>query len=108
MMKRKSPGDDDDDDMEGEMKFSDDEKQIGGEEEMVEDEQEDGKRAITYQVGDSFDNKGLDYEPNPYHTRYGPQREKTCLRGFANNKGADQPVHTRSLISAFVIHFFGK
>ena len=23
---------------------------------------------------------------------------------FANNKGADQPAHTRSLISAFVIH----
>ena len=24
--------------------------------------------------------------------------------GFANNKGADQPAHLRSLISAFVIH----
>ena len=34
-----------------------------------------------------------------------PQREKTCLRGFANNTGADQPAHTRSLISAFVIRF---
>ena len=33
---------------------------------------------------------------------YGPRREKTCLRGFANNKGADQPAHPRSLISAFV------
>ena len=33
----------------------------------------------------------------------GPQREKTCLRGFANSKGADQPAHPRSLISAFVI-----
>ena len=32
-----------------------------------------------------------------------PQREKTCLRGFANNKGADQPARPRSLISAFVI-----
>ena len=32
-------------------------------------------------------------------------RENTCLRGFANNKGADQPAHTRSLISAFVIRF---
>ena len=29
--------------------------------------------------------------------------EKTCLRGAANNTGADQPVHPRSLISAFVI-----
>ena len=30
-------------------------------------------------------------------------REKTCLREFANNKGADQPAHPRRLISAFVI-----
>ena len=29
--------------------------------------------------------------------------EKTCLQGFANNKGADQPAHPRSLISDFVI-----
>ena len=29
--------------------------------------------------------------------------EKTCLREFKNNKGADQPAHPRSLISAFVI-----
>ena len=36
---------------------------------------------------------------------FGPRREKTCLRGFATNTGADQPAHTRSLISAFVIHF---
>ena len=34
----------------------------------------------------------------------GPRRKKTCLRGFANNTGADQPAHPRSLISAFVIH----
>ena len=33
----------------------------------------------------------------------GPGREKTCLRGFANNIGADKPVPTHSLISAFVI-----
>ena len=33
----------------------------------------------------------------------GPSCNKTCLRGFANNKGADQPVHPCSLISAFVI-----
>ena len=32
----------------------------------------------------------------------GPRREKTCLRRFANNKGADQPAHPRSLISAFI------
>ena len=35
----------------------------------------------------------------------GPQREKTCLQGFANNTGVDQPAHPRSLISAFVIRF---
>ena len=33
----------------------------------------------------------------------GPRREKTCLRRFANNKGADQPAHLRSLVSVFVI-----
>ena len=32
------------------------------------------------------------------------RREKTCLRGFANNIGAEQPAHSRRLISAFVIH----
>ena len=35
---------------------------------------------------------------------HGPFLKKTCLEGFANNKSADQPAHTRSLISAFVIH----
>ena len=35
----------------------------------------------------------------------GPRREKTCLLGFANNTGAEQPAHPRSLISAFVIRF---
>ena len=37
--------------------------------------------------------------------RNGPRREKNCHRGFANNTGADQPAHPRSLISAFVIRF---
>ena len=36
---------------------------------------------------------------------FGPRREKTCLRGFANNTGADQPAHPRRLISAYVIPF---
>ena len=35
----------------------------------------------------------------------GQRREKTFLRGFANNTGADQPAHPRSLISTFVIRF---
>ena len=30
-------------------------------------------------------------------------RENLSSRGFANNTGADQPAHPRSLISAFVI-----
>ena len=34
---------------------------------------------------------------------YGPRCEKTYLQRFANNKGPDEPVHSRSLISAFVI-----
>ena len=35
----------------------------------------------------------------------GLDARKTCLRGFANNKGADQPAHPRSLISAYVFRF---
>ena len=31
-----------------------------------------------------------------------PGHKKTCLMSYANNKGADQPAHPRSLISAFV------
>ena len=34
---------------------------------------------------------------------FGPRREKTCLPVFAINKGADQPAHPRSLISAIII-----
>ena len=39
------------------------------------------------------------------HGLFGPRREKTCLRVFTNNTGADQTAHPRSLISAFVIRF---
>ena len=35
---------------------------------------------------------------------YEPGHEKTCIMSYANNKGADQPAHPRSLISAFVVH----
>ena len=31
-----------------------------------------------------------------------PGHEKMCLMSYANNKGADQPAHPRSLINAFV------
>ena len=34
---------------------------------------------------------------------YGPGHAKTCLMPYANNKGADQPAHPRSLISTFVV-----
>ena len=33
---------------------------------------------------------------------------KSCLRGFANKKGADQPARPRSLISTFDIRFFER
>ena len=42
------------------------------------------------------------------HCLYGPQHEKTCLRGFANNKVADQPTHPRSLIRAFIIRLLER
>ena len=32
-----------------------------------------------------------------------PGHQKMCLMSYANNKGADQPAHSRSLISAFVV-----
>ena len=41
---------------------------------------------------------------NVHKALHGPWREKTCLWGFANNTGSDQPVHPLSLTSAFVIH----
>ena len=34
-----------------------------------------------------------------------PGHEKMCLMSYANNKGADQPAHPRSLISTFVVHW---
>ena len=37
-----------------------------------------------------------------YEILYGSLRENLSS-GFANNKGADQPAHARSLISTFVI-----
>ena len=35
----------------------------------------------------------------------GPGHEKTCLRGFAMNKGTYQPVHPDRLSRAFVVRF---
>ena len=36
----------------------------------------------------------------------GPGHAKTCLIPYANNKGADQPAHPRSLINTFVVRCF--
>ena len=30
------------------------------------------------------------------------------VMSYANNKGADQPVHPRNLISAFIVHFLAS
>ena len=40
-----------------------------------------------------------------YSGLFGPRGDKTCLRSFANNTGADQPAHPHSLIGALVIRF---
>ena len=47
----------------------------------------------------------IDYnEKKPFIYRwYEPNQEKMCLMSYANNKGADQPAHPCSLISAFVV-----
>ena len=34
---------------------------------------------------------------------FGRGHAKMCLMAYANNKGAGQPAHPRSLISAFVV-----
>ena len=34
---------------------------------------------------------------------FGPGHAKMCLMPYANNKGADQPAHPRSLISTFIV-----
>ena len=46
----------------------------------------------------------VSHENNLKHVKiYEPGHEKICLMPYANNKGADQAVHPRSLISAFVV-----
>ena len=34
----------------------------------------------------------------------GPRGERTCLPGFANNKGVDEPAYPRNLISKLVFY----
>ena len=48
------------------------------------------------------------YQGNNITSVFGLRRDKTCLRGFANNKGADQSAHPRRLISAFVIRLLER
>ena len=63
---------------------------------------------IVYKISFTlFTSSNLQYKLILYfeNRTYGPRSEKTCLRVFANNTGEDQPAHSRSLISAFVIPF---
>ena len=62
----------------------------------------DLKEVTWNKIGQSVDLSGLCQIICSYMA---PCREKTCLRRFANNKGADQPAHLRSLISALIIRF---
>ena len=59
-----------------------------------------GDNTVAYVYGYSLDTCVFGY----LQLSSGPRRKKTCLWRFANNKGADQPAHPRSLISDFVIH----
>ena len=45
---------------------------------------------------------------NIYNVQYEPGHEKMCLMSYANNNGADQPAHPRSLISSFVVRCLGS
>ena len=51
-----------------------------------------------YALGDEGQGKN-----SYYAVLNGPQLDKTCIQGIANNTGADQPAHPHSLISTFVI-----
>ena len=53
-----------------------------------------------------LENEGLIFHVNHlliHVDDLGPDARKPVFWGFANNTGADQPAHFRSLISAFVI-----
>ena len=44
----------------------------------------------------------------PVEAIYGSRRKKTCLRGFAINKAADQSVHPHSLIRAWIVRLLER
>ena len=46
--------------------------------------------------------------PSGFQFIFEAGHEKMCLMRYANNKGADQPAHPRSLISAFVVRCQGR
>ena len=46
---------------------------------------------------------GIQLDRKKEENKIEPGHEKMCLMSYANNKGADQPAHPRSLISAFVV-----
>ena len=48
-------------------------------------------------------NKKIINKPDNSKIAYEPGYEKMCLMSYANNKGAEQPAHPRSLINAIVI-----
>ena len=68
------------------------------------DQSDPPKSLVENMQSDVGDICGINAKNTLHLDSFGPRREKTCLRRFANNKGADQPAHPRSLISAFVIH----
>ena len=43
------------------------------------------------------------YDSDMILNKNDPSHEKMSLMSYANNKGADQPAHPRSLISTFVV-----
>ena len=68
----------------------------------------DTPTGFTAYLDHTVEHLGIDQTIIFIRALFGPRREKTCLRWFANNIGADQPAHPRSLISAFVIRFLER
>ena len=61
---------------------------------------------LFYKITHSYISSKLSFGSSPLAllvVQNGLRCEKSCLWGFANNKGADQPAHPHSLASAFVI-----
>ena len=70
------------------------------------------KHMLAHKVGTLYGNISPIFSELPqiekfirYLAHMGLVERKSVFGGFANNTGVDQPVHPRSLISAFVIPF---